>query len=474
MKKLLIIPGAFLLLLFGCKKNISDLNVDPKHPTVVPPYALFTNAERNLSDILASSNVNRNIFRLIVQYWTETTYTDESNYDLNTRSIPDNFWTAVYRDVLKDAQEAKRLIPSSTASAAVQKNQLAMCDILQVQAYYVLINTFGNIPYTQALRDSIYFPHYDDAKTIYYDLLTKLDADIAALDNTADGFGTADLVYGGDIDAWKKYANSLKLRLGIVLSDIDFAKAKAVVEAAAPNAFTSNSDNAVFNYLDAPPNTNPVWVDLVQSGRHDFVPTNTIVDLMNTLNDPRRSVYFTLHSSGKYIGGIPGGSNTYGNYSHPGDELVAPNAPNALIDYSEVEFILAEAAARGMSVGGTAEEHYNKAITASIEAWGGSAGDAATYLLNPSVNYLTASGTWQQKIGIQKWLALYNRGFDAWVDVRRLDYPALVAPPDALSAFPVRFTYPVDEQNVNGSNYQQAASAIGGDAVTTKLFWDIH
>jgi hypothetical protein len=143
-----------------------------------------------------------------------------------------------------------------------------------------------------------------------------------------------------------------------------------------------------------------------------------------------------------------------------------------LLDYVEVEFYLAEAAARGWTVGGTAAEHYDKAITASMEYWGVDAADITLYLARPDVAYATATGTYKEKIGVQKWLALYNRGFEAWTEWRRLDAPVLVAPANALSVIPVRFTYPVQEQNLNGTNYASAATAIGGDKVDTKLFWD--
>src|SRR5678815_3242792 len=122
-----------------------------------------------------------------------------------------------------------------------------------------------------------------------------------------------------------------------------------------------------------------------------------------------------------------------------------------------------------MNVGGTAEDHYNKAITASIMSWDGVAGD---YLAQSNVKYATASGTYKQKIARQEYIALYNRGFDAWTLIRRLDYPQMAVPVTALSDFPVRFTYPILEQNINASNYNAASTAIGGDEVTTKLFWD--
>jgi hypothetical protein len=471
MKKLIYISSA-VFLLASCSKNITDKNIDPKNPSTVPSYTLFTQAQLNMSNTLASSNVNLNIFRLIQQYWTETTYTDESNYDLGTRAIPDNWWNAWYRNVLTNFQQAKTFARTDVKDAAVLKNDTTIIDIQQVYAFYILVNTFGNVPYTQALNTDNPFPKYDDAKTLYYSLLDRLDKDIAALSTGAESWGTADIIYGGDVSKWVKFANSLKLKMGILIADDDAAKAKAVVEAAAPNVFTSNDDNALFTYLSSPPNTNPIWVDLVQSGRQDFVGATTVVNLATGLNDPRVPLFFTKDVNGSYSGGVPGKGNTYSIFSKPGSQITAPAFPGDILDYAEVNFLLAEGAARGFNVGGTAESFYDKGITASITFWGGSATDAAAYLAQPSVAYTTAAGTWQQKIGTQAYLALYNRGFDAWTEYRRLDYPALATPTNALSAFPDRFSYPAKEQNVNYPNYNQASNAIGGDLVSTKLWWD--
>ena len=141
------------------------------------------------------------------------------------------------------------------------------------------------------------------------------------------------------------------------------------------------------------------------------------------------------------------------------------------MDYSEVEFYLAEAAQRGYDVGGSASEHYANGVTASILFWGGTPAEAATYLAQPGVAY--SPSTFKQQIGIQQWIAFYNRGVDAWISWRRLDSPQLQPAHDALSDIPKRFPYPVNEQNVNTAHYQQAAEQIGGDVVETKLWWDI-
>jgi hypothetical protein len=473
MKKILYAILPALLFTSACKKDITSINVNPKSPLIVPSAAAFTNAERTLTNNITSSNVNLNIFRLIEQQWEETTYTDESNYDISTRTIPDYLWTYMYRDVLKNLEQVKTLGAGEGLSADNLKTNNAITDVLEVYTYYYLLTTFGNIPYTQALNDNILFPKYDDAKTVYYDLLTRLDADITTLSTGSSSLGSADVIYGGNAAKWKLFANTFKLKMGITIADLDNAKAKTVVESAvAAGVFTSNANNAVFQYLSAPPNTNPIWVDLVQSGRKDFVACSTLINQLKSNSDPRLPYYFTTDANGGYSGGAPGASSNYATFSKPSVTITAPDFPGLLLGYAETQFNLAEAVERGYNVGGTAATYYNAGITGSILFWGGTAANAATYLANPTVAYATATGNYKQKIGTQKWLALYNRGWDAWIEQRRLDYPVLVAPATALSAFPVRFLYPVNEGNTNGTNVAAAGTAIGGNLVTTKLFFD--
>jgi hypothetical protein len=486
MKKIVLI-FVLMSILSACTKDLTSLNVNPKHPPVVPSYSLFTNAERFLSNTVTSANVDSNIFRLIEQQWTETTYLNETDYQLTYRRQPDALWSGIYTRVLSDFEQAKSFMKTDVTDAGTLKNETAITDILEVYSYYYLVTTFGNIPYSQALNITKPFPAYDDQKTIYYDLLTRLDADIAALNTGSGSFGSADLLYNGDPASWIKFANTFKLKMGITIADYDNTKAQTVVEAAFnAGVFTSNSDNALLVYTSTPPNTNPVWVDLIQSGRHDFVGTSQFINLLNPntpTQDPRLPFYFAMNSSGQYVGadnGSGAGGIVYSQFSMPSGPLLTPgsvgqltnpNFPADLLDYSETEFNLAEAAARGYNVGGSAEFHYDNAITASISYWTGSTGDAAAYLLLPNVAYTTAAGTNLQKIAQQEYIALYNRGWDAWTVDRRLAYPVLTPPVNAFSAFPLRFTYPLSEQNVNVVNYNKAASAIGGDVVTTKLFF---
>ncbi len=452
-------------------------NIDPKNPVDVSPEFLFNAATKSLFDQMTSTNVNTNIFRMLGQHWTETTYVDEANYDFNTRNIPQNHWGEIYTDVLFDLATAKINNDNDKnplLSAQTRKTKNAQIEILAVYTWAQMVETFGNIPYSQALNAGVYvLPVYDDAATIYGDLLTRLTAAIPNL--TDSGFGAADNIYGGNPANWKKFANSLLLRMGLRVADVPALVAKstaAIQSAVSGGVFTSNADNATLVYSSATPNTNPVWVDLVQSGRSDFVIANTLVDKMNALADPRRASYFDQNlGAGVYEGGPYGDNNSFSAYTHVSDVIIDPTNPASLIDYSEVCFYLADAAERSISgTPATAASFYNKGITASFDYWGTS--DVATYLLNPDVNYATAPGTWKVKIGTQLWLAMYNRGYEAWTAWRTYDFPGFNLPAISEDPVPTRYTYPINEQNLNKTNYTAASTAIGGDNQTTKVFWD--
>src|SRR5690606_9489447 len=282
MKKLITIVLLPLLFMAACKKDLTSINVDPKSPLTYPSAAFFTGAQKNMMDLLQSTNVNVNIFRLIVQHWTPTTYTDEARFDLGTRQVPRQMWNAIYRDVIRDLREAKVLMadellsPVPAEDAVIRQNQTAILEIMEVYAWFYLVTTFGDIPYSEAMDVENTQPVYDDQQTIYMDLLSRLDAAINNLDVSGDSFGASDLIYNGDVEAWMKFANSLKLKMGMTIADVG-SQAQSIVESAvAAGVFTSNADNAELQYLGAPPNTNPLWVDLVQSGRKDFVAARTV------------------------------------------------------------------------------------------------------------------------------------------------------------------------------------------------------
>ena len=478
MKKLILILVTAVIAV-SCSDSLEDLNANIKDPVAVSGESLFASAQKQLTDQVVTPNVNQNNLRLWMQYLTETTYTDESNYDQVTRSIPDNNWREMYRDVLKDLDEAAKVVEATDNDITnpLKSNKLAIIETLTVYTYASLVETYGDVPYSEALDVDNLLPAYDDGLTIYKDLIARLTAASSSMNPSLGSFGGAeDLIYGGDVGHWKKFANSLKLKMGVMIADVDAGAAKSAVESAvAAGVFSSNGDNGSYHYNGAAPNNNPMNNNLVLSGRNDFVAAETIIDNMNAKEDPRRAVYFTM-IDGEYVGGVVGAISPHSEHSHVADRLIEGAEPGVLLDYTEVEFLLAEAAARTFNVGGTAESHYVAGITASFDFWGAS--DLATYLARPDVDYASAlaassaSTPWKEVIGTQAWIGLYNRTFAAYSSVRRLDYPLLKEPADAETGFPVRYTYPVIEQTLNGANYDAASSAIGGDAPETQLFWD--
>ncbi len=474
MKKILIF-SLLLLGFYSCTEDgLTSLNEDIKNPVAVEAGTLFANATVELFDWMTSTNVNQNNFRLWAQSWAQTTYADESNYILNERNVNGGTWNKLYATVIRDLREAKTIIAADVnLTDAGRKGQTAMADVLEIYAFHVLVDIFGDIPYSEALSDDV-TPAYDDDAAIYDDLLTRLDASVANLSGST--WGDYDLIYGGNGDSWKKMANSLMLKLAIRIADTDDARAKTLVETAiASGVMTSSADNFTLVYENSTPNTNPLWEALVQSGRSDFVAANTTTEVMNALNDPRRSTYFSdLDPAGNALGGAYGDNNSYSAFSHPGDMLKDPTLPASLVDYSEVSFLLADAAARGYNVGSTEKDYYNNGVTASIEAWGGTSADAVTYLAQADVDYDTAPGTWREKIALQKWLALYNRGFEGWSTYRVYDAPTMKVAVQAGTTPPTRFTYPVTEYSLNGVNVNAANDAIGGDDLFTKVFWDAN
>lgn len=471
MKKKLLLICMLAGGLTACTSDLTGLNEDIKNPPQVPPGSLFSTGTRLLVYANAGANQYDNVFRVVAQYWQQTTYNEESQYKFETRSISGAWWRDHYHSTLQNFKTCKMMMALTPTDEKVRKNQLAIVDIMEVVTYYYLVTTFGNVPYTQALNDETLYPAYDDAKTIYSDLMRRLTADIAALDETADAFGQSDLLYEGDVAAWKKFAASFKLKMALLIADSDVNAARTAAEdAIAAGVFTSRADDCRLVYLGATPYNNPVYEELVESGRADYVANATIVDSLKSFSDPRLSRYFKPLANGNYVGAAPGLQAEYDNFSPMGEPLEDGTLPAYLLDYAEVKFLLAEAAQRGWNTGGTAADHYNTAIRAALESWDITDTEIDAYLALPKVAYNAAD--WKRSLGMQKWFAFFNRGHEGWTDYRRLDFPKLPLPRGAVSGFPMRYKYPITEHNVNRRNYEAAAQAVGGDEVETKLWWD--
>ncbi len=495
MKKLFIIISVSLVFI-ACTK-LEDLNKNVKDFAVVSGESLYNGATLQFINQLSNENVNSNVTLMWLQHFANTTYYDESRYDMTTRGIPNTTSNTMYRLVLMNYKEAARVLqtqPLAGISQARRDNQLAIVEIMTVFAWSYVVENFGDMPYSQALDYNFTSPVYDDGLTIYKDLISRLNAAMTKLTLTEAGMPSGyDNIFGSTAAGtanWYKFANTLKLRMGLMLYDVDAGYSQTVVETAAQNVF-AEGDVMTMNYLSASPNQNQQYVDFVATGRDDYVVTSNIIDAMQptapapehsilsvTVTDPRLQFYaipVVGSAPPVYLGGAQGQANGFTSFSHVNPINLTANRPWIIMDYTEAEFLLAEAAERGFSVGGNAEAHYNNAVKSSIVYWGGTTAQADAYLAQPSVAYATAFSDWKQKIGTQAWLAYWLRGNTLWNSYRRLDYPRLYAPPDykqQINKVPVRLFYPVNEQTLNADNYEAASLKIGGDFPLTRLFFD--
>jgi len=477
-----------LILVIGLSVSSCELpdNVDPKAATDVPAETVLTNALRNSLNLIDNMSQNSNVSRMMTQYIGMTQYTDPSRYDFTARQIPDGYWNTSYL-VLQDFKEVKLLIQDLTGSESFNRmnaNRIAIVDIMEVLVYHNMVDIFGNVPYTEALGGfDNKTPVYDDQVAIYSDLQVRLTSAIATLNSGMDdgAWGSEDLVYSGDVAMWKKFAATLKARLGMRLADVDPSKAQGELTAAINAGMLEAGEAMQLPWTAVTPHTNTIYAMFVPTARNDYGPANTIVDMMVELDDARLPAYFTQTDTSTEVDveklayvGIPYGSVTvaYNSISHFSDATFAPDFPATFACNAEVEFILAEAAARGMnlgSIGGTAQEHYEAGILESHSHWGVELDPA--YLALPDVAWDDARN--KELIGTQKWLAHYNRGMEGWCVWRTFDWPVLNPPPDlTYEDIPYRMPFPYNEPDLNGDNYASASSAIGGDDVRTLLFWD--
>jgi hypothetical protein len=428
---------------------------------------------------------NTNVGRFLCQYSSQVQYTDPSRYQFSDRQIPDGYWNNSYL-VLRDLMEVRMLLdayPEGSADFNLEMgNKKAIVDIMEVLIYQNLVDYFGDVPYTDALGGfDGKTPSYDDARTIYDDLQARLTADIAALNAGVDAasWGSEDLVFSGDPAMWRATAATLKMRMAMRLADVDRGKAQAELTAGINAGPLGPGEAMQLPWVGVSPHVNTIYSVFVVANRNDYSPSKTIIDKMLALNDARLPAYFTQVDTSTEVGvekwvynGLAYGlvaNSGYSQISHFSDAMFEPDFPSTFACNAEVHFLMAEAAARGMTVSGSAQEHYEAGIAESHAFWGVEMDPA--YLSGPDVAWDAARA--KELIGTQKWLALYNRGNEGYATWRCFDWPVLAEAEDMTYAdIPMRMPFPYNEPSLNFDSYTAAAAAIGGDNVRTLLFWD--
>ena len=488
-------------MVLGCTDDFEEMNVDPNNPSETSTAFLLTNAQKAMADELWDVWFNGRQGMQYAQYWASNQYTDESRYQERV-SINQNAWTTFYTIVLNDLEEIIELNTAEPETYDVYgdpDNQIAVARILQVYLFQIMTDSWGPIPYVTALNpDETISPEYDAQEDVYMMMLEDLTEAINRIEVSEPGFVSGDIIYGGDMNKWKKFGNSLKLRIAIRISDVAPGVAgPAIQEAVNSGVFESNEDNALFYYLASVPNNNPLNED--RKTRADFAVSEALVTTLLEKDDPRIAAFAEpAANSGEYVGmpyGLPqaeAGNISPDDVSQPSgaDDLssgiLAATAPTILMTYAEVQFTLAEAAARGLGGVSNAEAHYDEAIRGSLNFWGvTSTSTINSYIAQNSYD----PSDFRQSIGVQKWIDLYGQGIQGWIEFRRLDFEGVLIPsPDPLvdlntpAGVPVRTLYSVDEQQLNRANYLEAIKMIGGagasasgqDDLGTRVWWDVN
>lgn len=480
----------------ACSHDITGLNNNPNSPTDVPPGPLFTSAAQSLVGRFLGANWDFTGTSLFVQHMAKVQYVDEDQYNLRTTTTAGHF-AGPYIGGLEDLQKV-------IAKSGSQPNVAGPARVLKEWTFQIMTDAWGDIPYSQALKgDSIgasLTPAYDPQKDIYAGMIADLKT--AATTMTASpsasdpGLGSADPIYSGNPAKWRKFANSLRARMALRLIKADPTTAATELQAALNGSggiMTSNADNAQIIWPGDGIFDNP-WAANFAT-RDDNRLSKVFADTLNALGDKRITVYGqpTKADATKY-GGAPNGLSTSvaGTYlntaSRPGaifypgattygtyGSAAGKKTPSYLMVYSELLFIEAEAAQRGIAglSAGQAKGFYDAAVRASFEQWGLSTADADAYLAKPAVAYQGGTAGMAQ-IGLQKWIALFSQGSEAWAEYRRTGFPATLKPgPNALlNQIPRRIPYSVDEQSVNSASRNAAVARQGADNFLTRVYWD--
>ena len=502
--KYLLLP-AFVLLLFGtnaCDQGFQELNTDPTSATQLNPGVQFTDVQlRAAEDRYESWRGNLIYCETMIQHLSSTiTAWAGDRYTLNY-AYDAAFWDAMYPNAVKQIQDVINTVKDNPD----QVNMYAEARIMRVFIFHRITDLYGDIPYSEAGKGYItgnVKPKYDSQESIYKDMIKELNESISALDASKKTFGKQDIIYGGDVTKWKKFANSLKLRLGMRLTKVDPALAqKTVEEAANSGVMTSNDDIAYIRQANGPAGIDKYGVGQVFNdfgiGGHGFRMSDNFVDLLvdrdNNFNniDPRAKIFAAVYDDqGNLVSddphdfkGFPNGLtseeigqlDTY-SYAQPNrDYMVRYDSPNLFLTYAEVEFNLAEAAQRGWNVSGTAQSHYEAGIRAAMKQmtlYG--APEISDSAINDYISKAPAAD--MQQINVQKYIALFLNGYEAYANWRRTGYPNLT-PVDypgnrTNGTIPRRLVYPLSEQSSNSANYEDALNRQGPDEFTTRMWWD--
>ncbi|WP_181308949.1 SusD/RagB family nutrient-binding outer membrane lipoprotein [Rufibacter sp. XAAS-G3-1] len=474
-KKTIVVLVALGTFSASCTDDFEEVNTDPNRIELISPGTLLNPILYEMSSFNARRSDDFTFALMQVALPFPSASGGIHRYDV-TENSGSSTWTTYYR-WLTNIKEMH-----AAAVKANDPNYEAIALTLNAWGYSLLTDSFGDVSMVEAARgdEGILYPAFDTQKAIYTKILADLETANGKFDPAKAMVYGDDILYRKDVAKWRKFCNSLRLRLLLRVSKREEMNAAAKMAEIITNptlypVFTSNADAAILQISGIPPLISP-WGRAVdfRTGR---AASSFFIDHLNALNDPRRARFFTQATSkdGRtQVGykGIPSGyegTDTQFDYAPSTFNIALVTAPmvTVLMPYAEVEFIKAELAQKGIAPG-DAKAAYEKGVKAAIEQWG--AVMPADYFTNPAAAY---QGTLEQ-IMLQKYLALFFVDYQQWFEYRRTGYPVLPTTNAMLNnkVVPVRFRYPTTVQTNNAENYKKAVEMMGGDDINTKVWWE--
>jgi hypothetical protein len=505
-KRIYLLTVVLLVSLFHLSSCDTDtlhsLNENPTVAEEIDPGFVLAYTQLQTSGTRFESWRTQLIYQstMIQQFATLPTYWAGDKY-LYIGSYSGALWNTAYTNYIKDLVNLVAITDPSVEGQEDLVNYHAIARIWKVVAFQRVTDVYGDIPYFEAgqgFRERIFFPSYDPQEDIYLDMLNELDEAASQLSAGEPDPGNQDLIYGGDVEKWRKYAYSMMLRLGLRLTKVDPGTAQEWVQKAiAGGVMESNEDISYIPHTDGPEGINNNGIGEVFNYNGTNFATDdasrlskTFVDWMEENNDPRLERLSWVVNGGPHQG-LPNGYDAStieqydpnydgDNYSRVNPVFVLRSSPMFFQTYAEVQFMLAEAIERGWHTGNAAD-HYQEGVRAAMEMY--SIYDESVAIPSSEIdNYLAAnsydSSNWQEILGEQYWAATFLNFYETYANWRRTGYPELI-PVDypgneSGGTIPRRLRYPSEESSGNPEAYNEAINRQGPDEFTTRIWWDVE
>lgn len=509
-----------LLTVTSCDKNkLEELNVDRNSVTEMDQAYLLSLGTLRIAGEYENTRANMLYAATMIQHIASTAGYFSGDKYLYNAQYSGAYMERHYTDVIRLFSQAI----NKTKDDPAQANIWAAATLLRAFDLHRMTDLYGDIPYEQAGKgleaETNWFPKYDNQKDIYGYLVRDIKAARDKFSASAKSLGNQDFIYGGDVAKWKKFANSLLMRVALRMSNVDATTARTVfLEAYNNGAFTSNADNAFIKFADGPQGVNRnglndgYWNTYKYS--RDCKVSRTFVNWMKANNDPRLMIVCgglgnpenpaTWNTNPAAQRGMPNGFTTANMPTAlTGQDLADWNAgltstprwifsmqnikymdwsdPYILQTYAEVELMAAEAAVLGWLTTNAAT-HFQKGVDAAIKSW--TAFDASFARTQAEIdayiagrNFAAASAADKRRlIGEEYWAATYLNDIESWSNWRRTGFPVLTPTNDPnrweANQIPRRLKYWENEISSNPANYKAASDRMGGDNFMTKTWWD--